>query len=163
MRHYRGREIALGLLALVLLASAALAQETPAASDGHSAQPVGAWRVFVSPELPGDPVFVNLAAFHTDGTLIGFPPASPLPDGTVISGSTGLWRRESNREVDVVFYSTLYNGEVLVGYQRVRARIQLTADGRGFVGRFTNDILDPNDGVVVSIAGAVTGRRILLN
>ena len=58
---------------------------------------------------------------------------------------------------------TLYNGDLLVGYQRVRARIHLTDDGRGFLGRFTNDILDPDDNVVASITGTVTGKRILIN
>ena len=52
-------------------------QEIPVAAEGRTAQPVGAWRVFVSPELPDDPGSVNLSVFHTEGTLVGFPPASP--------------------------------------------------------------------------------------
>jgi hypothetical protein len=151
------------LIALAVVTWTVHAQETPVANEGNTAQPVGAWRVFVSPELPGDPVFVNLSVFHTDGALVGFPPASPFPDGTVVSGSTGLWRRASIRDFDVVFYSTMYNGDLLAGYQRVRARIQLTDEGRGFLGRFTNDILDPDDNVVASITGTVTGKRILIN
>jgi hypothetical protein len=39
----------------------------------------------------------------------------------------------------------------------------LTDEGRGFLGRFTNDILDPDDNVVASITGTVTGKRILIN
>ena len=163
MWHHLGRGAALGLVAFALVTWPAQGQETPVVAEGHLAQPVGAWRVFVAPELPGDPVFVNLSVFHSDGTLVGFPPASSLPDGTVVSGSTGIWRRTGIRDFDVVFFSTMYNGDLLAGYQRVRARIQLTDEGRGFLGRFTNDILDPDDNIVVSITGTVTGKRIRID
>lgn len=117
----------------------------------------------VAPEVPGNPVFVNLGVFHLDGTMIGFPPASPMPDGTFLSGSTGVWRRTTSTGFDVTFYSTMYYGDVLVGYQRIKARIQITSDGNGFHGRFTNDILDPEDNLLVSIGGTVTARRIVLD
>jgi hypothetical protein len=140
-----------------------VAQEAALASEAGKVHPVGAWRVFVAPEVPGGPVFVNLATLHADGTIVGIPPASPMADGTFVSGSAGVWRRAAPSEFDVLFYSTMYNGDVLVGYARIRSRIQLSSDGERFSGRFTNDILDPDDNIVFSVEGTVTGRRILPN
>jgi hypothetical protein len=104
MRQRSGSGIVVGFLALAALVTAPVhGQETPVVPDGRPARLVGAWRVLVSPDLPGNPVFVNLSAIHLDGTLVGFPPASPLPDGTVTSGSTGVWRPATLNEFDVVF------------------------------------------------------------
>ena len=156
------KRIGVGFLALATVLTAPLSgQEGSLSADPGKAQIIGAWRVNVSPELPGDPVFVNLAAMHADGTIVGFPPASPMPDGTLLSGSTGVWRRLTAQDFSVLFYSTMYNGDVLIGYQRVRARVRLSSDGQRFDGRFTNDILDPLDNVLVSIEGTVTARRVL--
>lgn len=94
-------------------------------------------------------------------TLVGFPPASPTADGTFASGSTGVWRRAESMKFDVTFYSTMYNGDLLVGYQRVTARIQLSSEGTRFQGRFTNDFLDADDNLLFSIEGTVTARRIV--
>lgn len=163
MEHVpRARRLSLWIMTLAMLSTPpAAGQDASLVAGAANLHPVGSWRVNVAPELPGDPVFVNLAVLHLDGTMVGFPPASPAPDGTFLSGSTGVWRRASSQTFNVTFYSTMYNGDVLVGYQRVRARIRLSSDGNQFHGRFTNDILDPQDNVLASIDGTVTAKRIV--
>ena len=159
--HSPGR-MTWGVLAVTaFLAAPVAAQEAAVTAGAVRANPVGAWRVKVAPEIAGNPVFVNLAVFHLDGTTVGFPPASPMSDGTFGSGSAGVWRRATSTQFEVTFYSTMYNGDVFIGYQRVRARVQFSSDGNSFHGRFTNDILDPEDNLVVSIGGTVAATGIV--
>lgn len=71
--------------------------------------------------------------------------------------------RATPLDFDVLFYSTMYNGDVLVGCQRVRARIRVSPDGQRFEGSFTNEILDGEDNVLASIVGTVRAKRIRQN
>lgn len=148
------------LAACILLTPAMLL-----AQDAH--QITGAWQLSIKLQVPGEPVIVNLAAFHADGTVVNVPGAAPDSFNTFSSVGVGVWRHAAGSQVQANFYSMMNvptnAGPILLGYQRATGKFTLSQDGSTLSGTFTADILDPAGNIQQSFLGTIEGKRISLN
>ena len=148
------------LAACVLLMPAML----PAQSDN---QPTGSWQFFVKVQVPGEPVIVNLASFHADGTVVSIPAAAPDLNNTFFSVGAGVWRHTTGSQFEANFYCMMHvptqAGPVLVGYQRVLGVLTLAQSGNTLSGTFKGEIVDPAGNVLESFNGTIQAARIKLD
>lgn len=164
--------LVVGLVTLVV-AGVVFATETGArggvATEGipRSAEDgfVGSWRIDVA--VPGAPADPHLATFGADGTFVETArPVQPAPpdapfDRVFPSPGHGAWIEAGEGAATLGFVRLLSdeNGTDL-GTVPATATLELDADGRGFGGVLTFEVLDPAGAVIDAGQGTLTGTRI---
>jgi hypothetical protein len=117
----------------------------------------GAWFSTITPTLL--PPFVSLGTFTADG---GITNTSSLSLGLPLeSPGHGQWVRIGRDRYAVTFLTVSADSAgTHILTSKVRARLQLSADGDAFTGVFQVDVFDPNGVLLVSDTGTVRSNRI---
>jgi hypothetical protein len=148
-------------IALVMFAAAALSMQISAdvrgGSDAGTKTLAGAWFSTVTPTQV--PAFVGLGTFSADG---GITNTTSLSLGSPLeSPGHGQWVRTGRDRYAVTFFTISADAagnHILTS--KVRANLQLSADGDEFTGVFQVDVLDPNGVLLGSDTGNVRAIRI---
>jgi hypothetical protein len=126
---------------------------------------VGVWEVKVTPrDAPG--TFLGIDMFSADGNFIhnvdeALPPIPPVQSiGTKRSSGCGRWKRKSEKDFKLTFYTVLWKEGVVNGFLRVQRTLTLSDSGDEFSGPAMADFCDANWNVVFSTTTDVKGKRL---
>ena len=147
------------VLATLLLAAAAIAPAAVAAQDDSQATAdhpfVGAWVIDADSADPSPPDQI---------LLVG--PGGTLSDASLDFFGYGAWTPSGDRTADVTFYTPIGDAETgFLGFQTVRASVEVAEDGQTFSGTYTNEFPAAaleGTGIAAGEYGPeeVTGQRI---
>jgi hypothetical protein len=161
--------IALALIAAFTLAasidSVQGAQIDNSSTSTDNARTIeGVWRTVVTPRncQTDEPLgsLSGLFTFNQGGTMSEYgigPGSSPA----LRSPGHGVWQREPGwQEYSFAFTYYRYSATgVFLGSQRVRAGLELDANGDEFATRSTIEVLDANDNVIGTGCATAAGKR----
>jgi hypothetical protein len=126
----------------------------------------GVWRTVVTPRncQTGDPlgpaVIRGLFTFHEGGTMSEFGVA-PGSTPALRSPGHGVWQREHGwQDYSFSFIHNRYDaGGAFIGYQTVRATLELDASGDAFTTQSTIQVFDATDNLVGTFCATAAGTR----
>ena len=127
---------------------------------------VGAWRTAVTQRncqtgLPLAPASRGLLTFNEGGTLAEYN--SPGPNPALRSPGHGVWEQQMHHRgnFSLVFMINRYDASgVFISSQKIRAALELSADGNGFTTNAAIEIFDANDNLIGTGCATGVGTRI---
>jgi hypothetical protein len=148
------------------IASAAETQNQPSSATSTAPERTiqGVWRTVVAPRncQTGDAIATlsGLFTFNHGGTMAEYgigPGATPA----LRSPGHGVWQREhGSQDYSFAFTFYRYDGSgVFLGSQKIRATLELGADGDAFASRSVIEFLDVNGAVVGTGCATAVGAR----
>lgn len=127
---------------------------------------VGTWQVAV--EVPSAPAGTNIATFSLDGgVVVAFPTPNPAAPGQTHklefwSTALGRWSAAGERGAAMTFVSLGADEEGQpIGTHTITATAEVAADGASWQGPFTIKIASEAGALLASVAGQVSGSRIV--
>lgn len=158
--------VAAGLVTPLLAIGAAAGPHGPERAQGATERTVeGVWRTAVAPrncetDAVGPFGIRGLFTFHEGGTLSEYgigPGATPA----LRSPGHGVWQKEHGWQrysLAFTYYRYDING-VFAGTQRVRATLELDANGDRFTGKSVIEVFDASDNLTTTLCGASMAVR----
>ncbi len=139
---------------------------SPEEQSEHARQGiVGAWRTAVTLRncqtgLPLAPASRGLLTFNEGGTLAEYN--SPGPNPALRSPGHGVWEQgHGSHNYSLVFMINRYDASgVFISSQKVRAALELSANGNGFTTNAAVEIFDANDNLISTGCATGVGTRI---
>jgi len=127
---------------------------------------VGAWRTAITQlncqtGLPLAPASRGLLTFNEGGTLAEYN--SPGPNPALRSPGHGVWEQQMRHRgnYSLVFMINRYDASgVFISSQKVRAALELSANGNGFTTNAAVEIFDANDNLIGTGCATGVGTRI---
>jgi hypothetical protein len=99
--------------------------------------------------------------FTTAGGYKAFPPIATVQDvASELGSGYGRWAATSDKEFCLTFYSVIWKGGLVNGYQRAQDTLILSESGDEYTGHARVDFLDANWNVVFSTTSDVMGKRL---
>ena len=140
--------------------------QASASSNASERTIEGTWRTVVTPRncqtgAPLGPVVIRgLSTFHEGGTMSEFGVA-PGSTPAQRSPGHGVWQREHGwQDYSFAFIHNRYDASgAFIGYQSVRATLELDAGGDEFTTQSTVQVFDANDNLVGTFCATSAGAR----
>ena len=140
--------------------------EASAFSNARKRAIEGVWRTVVTPrncqtgEPLGPVVIRGLSTFHVGGTMSEFGVA-PGSTPALRSAGHGVWQREHGwQDYSFAFIHNRYDASgAFIGYQAVRATLELDASGDAFTTQSTIQVFDATDNLVGTFCATAAGTR----
>ncbi len=131
------------------------------AADKSLAQIVGMWSVTFS-DPNGKMVDFGYQQWHSDGTeILNSGGRSPASENFCM----GVWAALHDNEFALNHWALSYDpaSGVLNAKVRIRADVHVGPGGNVFSGPFTQDVYNPQGGLIVHLTGQLNGQRITVS
>ncbi len=139
------------------------ARETPVIAREKTIE--GVWRLTVTPRncqtgLPAAPAFRSVFMFNKGGTMDAYG-VGPGQTPALVSPEYGLWQREQGwQDYSFKFLVYRYNTSgVYVGWNRIRATLELGESGDDFTTNAAIEVFDANDNLIGNGCATSVGTR----